>query len=161
LKEHTVADVALRPIDDSDLDAIFDQRRDPEAVHMAAFTAKDPNDREAFDAHMSTVRAVDATLRAVTLGGRLVGTIGSFEMDGHTEITYWIDRSVWGRGVASQALALFLDMVPVRPLYARAASDNVGSLTVLQRAGFTIIGTDTGYANARNADIEETILRLG
>jgi hypothetical protein len=39
-----VADVALRPIDDSDLDALFDQMRDPESVRMAAFTAKDPND---------------------------------------------------------------------------------------------------------------------
>jgi hypothetical protein len=37
-----VADVALRPVDDSDLDALFDQMRDPESVWMAAFTAKDP-----------------------------------------------------------------------------------------------------------------------
>ena len=67
----------------------------------------------------------------------------------------------WGQGVASQALALLLDTVPVRPVYARAASDNVGSLKVLQRAGFTIIGTEISYANARSTKIEETILRLG
>jgi RimJ/RimL family protein N-acetyltransferase len=88
-----VADVALRPIDEADLDALFDQMRDPESVRMAAFTAENPDDRAAFD---------------------------------DTEITYWIDRSVWGQGIASQALALLLDLVPVRPLYARAASDNVG-----------------------------------
>jgi RimJ/RimL family protein N-acetyltransferase len=82
-------------------------------------------------------------------------------MDGDTEVTYWIDCSVWGQGVASQALALFLDMVPVRPVYARAASDNVGSLRVLQRAGFAIIGTEISYANARSTEIEETVLRLG
>lgn len=41
-----MADVALRPIDDSDLDALFDQMRDPESVRLAAFTAKDPNDLE-------------------------------------------------------------------------------------------------------------------
>jgi hypothetical protein len=29
----------LRPIDDSDLDALFEQMRDPESVRMAAFTA--------------------------------------------------------------------------------------------------------------------------
>lgn len=157
-----MADVTLRPIDDRDLDALFDQQRDPESVQMAAFTAKDPNDREAFDAHMSKVRASpDGTLRAVIRGGRLVGSIASFVMDGDTEVTYWIDRSVWGQGVASQALALFLDTVPARPLYARAASNNVGSLRVLQRAGFTIIGTAISYANARSAEIEETILRLG
>jgi RimJ/RimL family protein N-acetyltransferase len=156
-----VADVALRPIDDSDLDAFFDQMRDPESVHMAAFTAKDPNDREAFDTHMSKVRAsADGTMRAVIRDGRLVGSIASFVRDGDAEVTYWIDRSVWGQGVASQALALFLDTVAVRPLYARAASDNIGSLTVLQRAGFTVIGTETSYANARSTDIEETVLRL-
>lgn len=162
LKGTLVADVALRPIDDSDLDALFDQMRDPESVQMAAFTADDPNDREAFDIHMSEVRSSpDVTLRAVICSGRLVGSISSFIMDGDTEVTYWIDRSVWGQGVASQALALFLDRVPVRPLHARAASDNVGSLRVLQRAGFTIIGTEISYANARSAEIEETILRLG
>lgn len=141
-----MAEVALRPIDDSDLDALFAQMRDPESVWMSAFTAKDPNDREAFDAHMSKVRASpDGTMRAVVRGGRLVGSIASFVREGDTEVTYWVDRSVWGQGVASQALALFLDTVSDRPVYARAASDNVGSLRVLQRAGFAIIGTEISY----------------
>lgn len=157
-----MAAVTLRPIDDSDLDALFDQMRDPESVRMAAFTAKDPNDRAAFDAHMSKVRtSPDVTTRAVIHGGRLVGTIASVVVDGDTEVTYWIDRSVWGQGVAGQALALLLDAVTVRPLYARAASDNLGSLRVLQRASFTIIGTEISYANARSTEIEETVLRLG
>ncbi len=66
-----------------------------------------------------------------------------------------------GQGVATQALAQFLELVLVRPLYARAASDNLGSLRVLQKAGFAITGTETSYAPARNAEIEESILRLG
>jgi RimJ/RimL family protein N-acetyltransferase len=156
-----VAEVALRSIEDADLDVLFNQMRDPESVQMAAFTAKDPNDREAFDTHMSKVRtSPDVTQRAVTRDGQLVGSIASFVMDGDTEITYWIDRSAWGQGIASQALALFLDTVVVRPMYARAASDNLGSLRVLQKAGFTITGTEVSYAPARNADTEETILRL-
>lgn len=153
--------VALRPIEDADLDALFDQMHDPESVEMAAFTSDDPNDREAFDSRMSRLRATpDVTLLAVTHDGRLVGSIGSFVSEGDTEVTYWIDRSVWGQGVASQALALLLDMVSVRPLHARAASDNVGSLKVLQKAGFRIIGTEVSYANARKVEIEETLLRL-
>jgi RimJ/RimL family protein N-acetyltransferase len=129
---------------------------------MAAFTAKDPNDREAFDAHMAKVRtSPDGTMRAVIRGGRLVGSIASFVREGDTELTYWVDRSVWGQGVASQALAPFLDIVSVRPVYARAASDNIGSLRVLQRAGFAIIGTEISYANAQGTEIEETVLRLG
>jgi len=44
---------ALRPVEVSDLDAIFEQMRDQESVRMAAFTAEDPNDRSAFDVHMA------------------------------------------------------------------------------------------------------------
>lgn len=156
-----MAEVALRPLDDSDLDTLFDLMRDPESVRMAAFTAADPDDRRAFDAHMARVRtSPTGTLRGVTLDGGLVGTIASFVVDGDTEITYWIDRSVWGQGIAGRALAVFLDLVPVRPLHARAAGDNIGSLTVLRRAGFRIVGTEVSYATARRTEIEEAILRL-
>ncbi len=128
---------------------------------MAAFTASDPDDRAAFDAQMARIRASpEVTHRVITLDGRFVGTVASFVIDGDTEVTYWIDRSFWGQGIASRALALLLESVHVRPLFARAASDNVGSLKVLQRAGFTITGTATGFANGRNAETEETILRL-
>ncbi|GIE88142.1 GNAT family N-acetyltransferase [Actinoplanes regularis] len=131
-----MAEVTLRPIGDSDLDALFEQTRDPESVRMAAFTDKDPDDRAAFDAHMARIRASpEVTHRVITLDGRLVGSVASFVIEGDTEVTYWIDRSFWGQGVASRALALLLEAVRVQPLFARAASDNVGSLKVLQRAG--------------------------
>jgi RimJ/RimL family protein N-acetyltransferase len=156
-----VTEVALRPVDDSDLDTLFELMRDPESVRMAAFTAEDPDDRTAFDVHMAKVRtSPEATNCAVTVDGRLVGSIASFVIDGDTEVTYWIDRSFWGQGVAGQALALLLESARVRPLFARAASDNVRSLKVLQRAGFVIVGTEVSFANGRNAEIEETILRL-
>jgi RimJ/RimL family protein N-acetyltransferase len=101
------------------------------------------------------------TLRAITSEGDLVGSIGSFVVEGQTEVTYWIDRAVWGRGIASQALALFLEEVGIRPLYARAASDNAGSLRVLEKTGFRIIDTEVSFAPAREGEIEETILQLG
>ncbi len=157
-----MADVALRPVDDSDLDALFDHGRDPEAVRMAAFTRADPDDRAAFEAHMAKIRASpDVTMRAATADGRLVGSIASFVVDGDTELTYWIDRGFWGRGTASRALVLFLGTVRVRPLFARAASDNVWSLRVLEKAGFVVVGTEVSYANGRRGEIEETVLCLG
>ena len=153
--------VALRPVEEGDLDALFGQMRDPESVWMAAFTAADPEDRAAFDAHMARVlSALDITHRAVTCDGRLAGSIASFPADGQTEVTYWIDRPSWGKGIATQALALLLDLVTTRPLHARAASDNAGSLRVLHKCGFKAIGTETSFAAGRNQDIEETILRL-
>jgi RimJ/RimL family protein N-acetyltransferase len=154
--------VTLRPVHESDLDALFHQMSDPESVRMAAFTSEDPDDRQRFDAHMVRVMgSPENTLRAVTWNGDLVGSIGSFVVEGQTEITYWIDRAAWGRGIASQALALFLEVVRIRPLYARSASDNAGSLRVLEKTGFRIIDTEVSFAPARRAEIEETILRLG
>jgi RimJ/RimL family protein N-acetyltransferase len=156
-----VADVVLREIEDGDLDGLFEQMRDAESVRMAAFVSWDPNDREAFDAHMARVRsAPDVRNRAITRDGHLVGNIASFVIEGDTEITYWIDRSVWRQGLASTALTLFLQEQHIRPLHARAASDNVASIRVLQKAGFRVTGTEISYANARGAEIEETILRL-
>jgi RimJ/RimL family protein N-acetyltransferase len=153
--------VQLRPVHESDLDALFRQMSDPEAVWMAAFTAEDPQDRQRFDVHMAAVRASpENRLLAVTSGGDVVGSIGSYVIEGQTEVTYWVDRAVWGRGIATQALALFLDMVASRPLHARAASDNAGSLRVLEKAGFRVVGSEVAFAPARGAEIEETILQL-
>ena len=152
--------IDLRPVADADLGPLFDLMRDPESVRMAAFTPDDPDDRTAFDAHMARVRsAPGTTLRAITRDNRLVGTISAFVLDGQTEVTYWIDRAVWGRGIASRALELLLDLVPARPLHARVASDNAASLRVLRKSGFKATGTENSFASGRNSTIEETILR--
>ena len=157
--------IALRPLADADLPIFFEQERDPLARRMAAFTSADGDDRAAFDAHWVRVRADPRNVnRTIVDGDRVLGHIAKYEDAGpdgpRAELTYWIDRAHWGRGVASAALALFLQELPVRPLYARAASDNAGSLRVLQRCGFVPIGVDRGFAAARGEEIEETVLRL-
>ena len=154
-----MTEVTLRPIEDADLDAIFEQMRDPEAVRMAAFTAEDPSDRAAFDAHMRRVRAApDTTNRAVLVDGMLAGTIASFVMEGDTEVTYWIDRAYWGQGIATRALTELLQLVPVRPLMARVAADNEASRRVLEKCGFRRMGEAESYAPARKSVITELIL---
>jgi RimJ/RimL family protein N-acetyltransferase len=157
-----MVEVELRMLRDEDADALFAMMRDPVAVRMAAFTAADPDDRAAFDHHQKRVREwPGAENRVVTVDGQFAGSIASFLMEGDTEITYWIDRAWWGRGVASRALTRFLAEVTVtRPLFARAASDNAGSLAVLRKAGFREVGRETGFANGRQAEIEETVLTL-
>ena len=57
-------------------------------------------------------------------------------------------------------MELLLELVPGRPLHAGAASDNIASIEVLQKAGFDILGTESSCAPARKREIEETILRL-
>jgi RimJ/RimL family protein N-acetyltransferase len=135
--------------------------RDQESVRMAAFTAEDPNDRNAFDTHMAKIMSSpENTFLAIIQDSRLVGTIASYPSEGAIEVTYWIERTFWGRGIATQALGLLLEEIRVRPIRARAASDNAASLRVLQKAGFHPIGTEVSFAPARAAEIEETILEL-
>lgn len=156
-----MGEVGLRELRDTDLDAIFEMMRDPEAVRMAAFTAENPDDRAAFDAHMTRIRtSPDVLDRVVTVDGALAGTIAGFVVDGDTEITYWIDRAWWGQGIATRAVALLLEQVTVRPILARAASDNAGSLGVLRKSGFRPIGKEVAFSTARGREIEETVLRL-
>jgi RimJ/RimL family protein N-acetyltransferase len=155
------ADVRFRVIVPADLDAIFEQEQDPESVHMAAFTPKDPADRAAFDAHWNRLLEDDSIIKfAIVADNRVAGSVMSYLDSGRREVTYWIGREYWGRGLATAALAELTRRIPTRPLYARAAKDNVVSLRVLEKCGFAIIGEDRGFANARGAEIEEYILAL-
>ena len=154
-------EIALRAVRDDDLDTLYDLMRDPVAVRMAAFTAEDPDDRAAFDAHLVRLRTTpDILVRAVTVDGVFAGTVGAFAVGDDTEITYWLGRDWWGRGVATRAVELLLALVPVRPITARAASDNAGSLAVLRKVGFRPVGKEVAFATARGEEIEETVLRL-
>jgi RimJ/RimL family protein N-acetyltransferase len=38
--------------------------------------------------------------------------------------------------------------------------DNIRSRRVLEKNGFVVVGEDTGFANARGAEVKEFILRL-
>lgn len=65
----------------------------------------------------------------------------------------------WGKGIATRALAAFLDLETRRPLEARVAQDNRASLRVLEKNGFSVVGTDRFFANARGEEIDEYVLR--
>ena len=138
-----------------------EQQLEPAAIYMAAFTVKDPADLEAFTAHWAKI-ATDPTIiaRTILFEDQVVGSILSFEQLGEREVSYWLGQAFWGQGLATAALAAFLNVVEVRPLHGRAAKDNSGSIRVLQKCGFSIIGEDKGFANARGEEIEEFILRL-
>jgi RimJ/RimL family protein N-acetyltransferase len=154
-------EVTLREVAAADLGVLFDFERDPVAVRMAAFTPKDPSDRAAFDAHWKRLLTDPSiTARTVVADGCVVGSVASFVLEGQREVTYWIGREHWGRGLATSALREFLRVETTRPLFARAAKDNAGSIRVLEKCGFLAHGEGRWFANARGAEIEEVLLRL-
>jgi RimJ/RimL family protein N-acetyltransferase len=145
---------------EEDLDVLFDIQDDEVAQHMAAFTTPD-GERDSYLAKWRKIVANDEiTKKVIVLEGKVVGSVGAFVVDGNTEVTYWIRRDLWGRGLATEALAELLSVVTTRPLWARAAADNVGSARVLARNGFMLVGEETSYAEARGAEIKEYIYRL-
>jgi len=128
---------------------------------MAAFTRKDPSNRVAFMEHWARILGDDGvTTRTILLEDQVVGHVASFRRDGDLEVTYWIGRPFWGRGLASTALPQFLVEQRARPIYARAAEDNLASIRVLEKCGFVVCARERGFANARGKQIEEIILKL-
>jgi RimJ/RimL family protein N-acetyltransferase len=153
--------LVLREVEDRDLSVLFEHSTDRDAIRMAAFTSPDPDDRSSFDRRWARLKSDDSTTnRVVEIDGRVVGHIASFDLEGHREVTYWIGREDWGRGLATRALQEFLQVEATRPLYARAASDNAASIRVLTKCGFRIVGEGRGFAHGRNEETDEVVLRL-
>src|SRR3954451_10141639 len=118
--------VSLRPPEDRDLETLYQQWTDPASIRMAAFTAEDQTSRRSFLDRTARLRADPCVSHLVIdVDGGAAGTIGRFRMDDQLEVTYWIDRAYWGKGVATAALRLLLADTSERPVYGRAASDNV------------------------------------
>ena len=145
----------------NDLDTLFQFQLDEEANRLAAFTPKDPSDKNAYIEKYAK-HLVDPTInnQTIRVDGEIVGSIAKFIMHGEAEITYWIDKKFWGQGIATSALNEFLKIEQNRPIYGRVAFDNYGSQKVLEKCGFVKTGKDKGFANARQAEIEEFIYEL-
>ena len=153
--------VTLRDVHESDLPIFFEMQRDPQANHMAAFTSRDPSDRDAFDIHWTKIMSDETVvIKTILYNGQIVGNIVKFIMFGQPEVGYWIGKAFWGKGIATQALAAFLKIVTTRPIYAGAAKDNFASIRVLQKCGFIITGYDRAFSEARRSEIEEALLEL-
>ena len=129
---------------------------------MAAFLSRDPSDRDAFLTHWRRILS-DPTLitKAILWKGHIAGTVGSFLCDGKPQVTYWIGREFWGNGIATQALTELLRIVNHRPLYASTASDNVASIRVLEKCGFTMCRAETQSLDPPSDGVEELVFKLG
>ncbi|WAC46912.1 GNAT family N-acetyltransferase [Asticcacaulis sp. SL142] len=155
------AEISLRDVGHSDLNVFFAQQQDAEANHMAAFTPRNPSDRIAFDKFWTHIRTDPTILRRTILWeGQIAGSIVSFDCMGVRCVGYWLGREFWGHGIATEALVQFLEIEPKRPLFARIAFDNLASQRVLEKCGFSLIGHDRYYAEARKTAIRENVLRL-
>ena len=91
---------------------------------------------------------------------QVAGNIVCFEQSGRRLVGYWLGRHFWGNGIATRALSEFLALVSARPLDAHVAKDNVGSIRVLQKCGFTLSGERNAPAVDGSEVVEEFVFTL-
>lgn len=156
-----VVRVRLRSVALSDLEIFFEQQLDLQANIMAAFTSKNVNDRAAFDTKWGKILADPAiAIQTVLADDQVAGYVLHHSWFGDPEITYWLGREFWGKGIATQALSSFLEQEQLRPLYGRVAKDNIASRKVMEKCGFVLIGEDKSFSNARGQEVDELILAI-
>ncbi len=154
-------DVVLKAVDSEDCAFFFNHQTDAQANEMAAFGSKDPHDKGAFYARWQRIlENPEIVCRTVMADAHVAGYVAHFEQLGKPSISYWIGRSFWGKGIATEAARQFLQLIAVRPLYARVALSNLESVNVLTKNGFKQMATESSYSEARDALVEEAIYSL-
>jgi RimJ/RimL family protein N-acetyltransferase len=150
--------VTLRDVTSADLPIFYQHQHDPEAANMAGFPSRE---WEPFIAHWNKILLNDSILKkTILVDGEVAGNIVSFVQEGEREVGYWIGREHWGKGVTTQALRQFLDLVKERPLYAHVAKHNTASLRVLEKCGFKMAPSEKASQLESNGDAEEITLVL-
>lgn len=162
MADDVARNISLRPLREDDVPTLFEIQLDDTAQHLAAFTdEKTARDSDAFLRKHRKILADDAIVnRVIEIDGEVVGSVATFPIEGDMEITYWIHKDWWGRGVASAAVAALLDEVKVRPIFGRVVADNLGSVRVLERNGFVPAGSEDSFAPGRQATVTELIFKL-
>jgi RimJ/RimL family protein N-acetyltransferase len=159
--EPSPPEILLRQVAPEDLPIFFEYQLDPQASRMAAFTAENPSDRQAFDRHWKRLLGDPAIIvRTVVFRGQVAGHMVSFRQGNRRLVGYWTGRDFWGLGITTAALRQFLDLLEERPLFALAAHDNAASIRILEKCGFVPVGQERGFASARQELVEEILFRL-
>jgi [ribosomal protein S5]-alanine N-acetyltransferase len=156
-----IAKPTLRKTTEIDLPFLFEQQFDNEAGYMSAFTSKEWKDEQAYISKWKRLlQDPSVHQETIMIEGAVAGTVAKFEINGEAHITYAVAKEFWRKGIASIALKKFLVLEKKRPIYGHAAADNTGSVKVLEKCGFKFIRKQTGFARAREKEIEEVVYWL-
>ena len=88
--------------------------------------------------------------------GDFMGIVGFTFVPGHPpELGYWLGEPFWGKGFMSEAVKALLEAAHATRQFPTIASSalatNAGSLSILAKAGFKIVGDGTNRFNGRGA----------
>lgn len=153
--------VTLRKTEVSDLDTFFTFQSDEEAGYMAAFVNENWQDKEVYLAKWRKLLADETIkIRTILLDSKIVGNVSIWLLGDEPQIAYGLGREFWNKGIVTNALDQFLTIFPERPLFGRAAFDNIASIKILTKCGFQKINEEQTYAHARGKEITEVVFVL-
>ena len=110
----------------------------------------------------------DTFARAITLDGRVIGSIGAFRQGNihrqTAELGYYLAEAYWGRGIMTDAIrqlcAEIFENTDILRIYAEPFSYNAGSRRALEKAGFTCEGTMRSNAVKNGKVVDMTLYSL-
>ena len=106
-------------------------------------------DGKEFISTMLAANENDTFAFAITVNGKVIGSIGAFRQTNihnkTAELGYYIAEEYWGKGIMTEAVKQLCDYVfshtDIIRIYAEPFSYNIGSCRVLEKAGFQYEGT--------------------
>jgi RimJ/RimL family protein N-acetyltransferase len=157
--------LVLRPVAEADLDAIVTGIGDLAVSRMLARVPYPYARADAVSFLVATRQAAGRNIALTILDdGGVVGGLGLTGLRSEREFGYWLARSAWGKGYATEAgrafLAFLFDEAGLDIVRSGVFHDNPASLRVQTKLGFERIGTRMVRCLARGRDIEhiDTIL---
>ena len=106
-------------------------------------------DGKEFISAMLAANENDTFAFAITVNGKVIGSIGAFRQTNihnkTAELGYYIAEEYWGKGIMTEAVKQLCDYVfshtDIIRIYAEPFAYNIGSCRVLEKAGFQYEGT--------------------
>lgn len=150
--------LVLRPPTETDLDNIVAEINDFAVVRMLArvpfpYARADAEDFLAW----SRTSSNDINL-VLARDGRVIGCAGINDLRTACEFGYWLGRSHWQQGLATEAsraiLAFCFGELDMQTIRAGAFIDNPASLRVQEKLGFARTGVSWRRSLARGCEVE-------
>ena len=154
-------DIQLRQVLADDIGLFFEQHLEVRPMPADASVADRDSRKATFlDRWEHMLSDETVTARTIVWKGAVAGYVAYSMQREKPTISSWLGRAYWSKGIATQAVRDFLDVVQERPLYARVAYDNLAALQVLRKIGFEITGHDSFFSEAHGYEVDEIILAL-
>ena len=167
--ELSTARLALRLPEERDADAMAGQANDLEVVRYTA-RMRFPHGRSDAVDFIRAARAGASNRRSAPFfiqlknGGALIGGVGLGAGRDAAELGYWIGRTYWNQGYASEAVAEILrfgfEALNLSVVRGNVVPENGASARIMAKLGMTVVGHETSPAPARDADQDVDIYEI-